>query len=660
MKKLTALALISFVALCTPVLAQDMLTGEATRTEATISVFSQDPSGNQSWVREYDGRNFGSGSIELLNSMGYNGDFQYFLDARDLFIGDEDVLLSLHSQNIFGMDFYTTGLTHRLDRIPAINPFLVGTPAAGGDDFLDLSPDANYELNRRVTSANLRTTPAPNQWYRLVGTFWQETENGTQQVLFRARAATPGVIANRQRASFASPIDRNTQQGLTGFDVKLGSDSVVNYRFVSTRFNDGGVRPTTAPLTDVFPINTFTRFNSQTTSNVVKVRSKLSGNLDFTGVHTSKSRENKTASTVLRTKTNIDATNAALSYRATDSLSFTGRYRMYELDNDTAPVINGSGLPSNAALSKEVKSFILDGVYTGLPKTYLKFGYERRDTNRDLLPVHGEHEEFEHPFVSESSESDILRASVRFYPTNRLSINGSIVQSDTSSPGYVGLPTDSTATSLNATYLINDNFAVYGDYSRLDETNNIVFVPFSQIPAQATTDAEEELRAEAAGQNYNNEYSTLNLGAWYAVNSKLVLDANYGRVKTDASSLWILGLDPNFLPHLSPAFIPYNADSKIWTVGATFSVTPKSRLYGRFMNMDSSGETVLADDWYAGISRWTPVCVKEKRYTIGYAYDLNRSNTFKLDYSLSDWEDEIDPANDGQYNLWRLAWTRDF
>lgn len=661
MRKLTLLALVSFVALCAPVLAQDDITkGEQIRTETTLGVFSQDATGNQTMVRQYDGRNFGSPSIEVLNSMGYKDDFQYFLDARDLIIGDEDVFVSLSSKNLFGMEFYTSALTHRLTRIPAINPFLAGTSAAGGDDILDLSPNQDFELNRRVTSVLLDSTPTSDQRYRLVGGFWQETEDGSRQLLFRARAATPGVIANRTRAGVAIPIDRNTLQGSTGVDVKLGNSSVVNYRFASTSFNDQGSRPSTAPLNTVNPISTFTRFNSQTTSNVVKVRSRLNDKLDFTGVHTSKSRTNETASALTSTKVGINATNAALSFRATDSLSFTGRYRSYNLDNETAPVLDTSGLPTNSALSKSVTAYTLDGVYTGIPKTYMKFGYERRDTDRSILPGDAADEEFEHPMISGDSQSNIYRASLRYYPTNRLSFSGSIEDSNTQNPGYVALPTDATSTKLNATYLITDNFAVYGDYNRLNEKNKLVFVPFADIPAQATDASGEALREEAAGQSYDNDYSTLTLGTWYAISSKLVLDANYGNVNTDASSLWIIGVDPAFLPHLSPSSVPYNAQSKILTIGATFSVTPKSRVYGRFMNMDSQGKTTLADDWYAGFSTWEPVDVKEKRWTVGYAYDLNKNNTVQVDYSLSDWKDKIDPANDGQFNLWRFAWTRDF
>jgi len=706
---LTIAVLALIAAVRAPVLGQvELIKGQDARAEARIGLYVDDADNNQDWVREFDGRTFDLFGIELLNAYGYSGGTQYWLSARDLINKNEDVDFSLGYENRFSLNLSTSSLTHRLDRVPAINPFLnvvsdgsvlfrdnLAPVSIGstGDTFLDLSPSGEFRLDRRVNDFRLNLTPCRARRGRLIGGWWQELEGGSRQQLFRARATTDGVINDRQRGAARLPIDRSTEQGSLGADLQVGKNSVLNYKFANTVFTDNGTRPTDPVLSTVFPLNQMTRFNSETRSNVFKARTRITDRLHFTGVHINKDRENETstipttptsdpyvgAGSPLGAKVDIDSTNLALTFLATDALSLTARWRKFDQDNLVPPVFQKSDptAPQNQALSRDLTSLDLSATYAGISRTFLKLGFERRKTDRRTNPLHPPHDDegFEHPFTRQPTESDIWRLGVRYHPSLGFNVSGNLELWNTDNPGYVGLPTDRTKINLNATYMVRNNLALYGDFFRLDEENKDVFIGFDDIPTLATPPAGpdpvyEEERQLAAGQNFDNEIDVLTLGAWYAVNPKLTLDANLVSSNIDTSSLWIIGVSPGHFsddefvadtPHLLPDFVPYDAENDQWSVGATYMLNAKSRIYGRFLSSDSEGKTVLPQSpspGYPGtLSTWTPIDVAMNRWTLGFAYQMSPKERLLLDFSIVDWEDNIDSDNDGRFSIWRLAWS---
>lgn len=705
------------VALCSPVLCQvDILKGQDERGDLRIGLFTHDADGSQNSVREFDGRTFDVWGIESLDSYGYSGDTQYWLSARDLILQDEDIDFSLAQKNQLSLNLSTSSLIHRFARVPAINPFLDevsggsvtfrdnGAPITvgrNGDTFLDLSPGIDFKMRRRVNSFQLGLTPCPKQRGRLILGWWEELEGGNRQLLFRARADAPlAGILNRQRGGAEIPINRSTKEGSLGTDLQVGKTSALNYRYLNTEFTDSGTRPTDAVLSSITPLKTFTRFSSKTTSNVFKARSRITDRLFFTGVHTERNRANVTAnlpashsltagaptgtvdSSLLGSKVEVNSTNLAVSYLATNTLTLTGRWRKFDQDNQVPPVfsISSSGVvadtPDNQALSREVTSLDLSGTYTGIRKAYVKLGFEHRQTDRRLNPIHpphagGEDEEFEHPFTHQPTKSDIWRLGVRYYPTVKLSLNGNLEKWDTENPGYIGLPTDRTKTNINATYMVRNNFALYGDFVRSDDENKDVSILFADIPTSppAVSDAAyRALRELAAGQGFDNEFTTTDIGAWYAVNPKLTLDVNMGKSSIDTSTLWIMGTSATAAtstagprPNLEPAITPFEADNNQWSLGANYALAPRWRVNGRFTSSNSEGKTLLDPSIFPGtLSTWTPVDVDSNRWTVGFAYDITAKDRLLLNFSVLDWSDNIDASQDGRFNIWRLAWSSSF
>ena len=672
------------VALSAPALGElDMINGSDEDTSSTLSFYAQDPDGDQNWVREYDGRRFGNVfGIEDFFTLGYNGPYQYTFGLRDLTVGNQDVGTDVTFKNQLGLSIVTTGLTHRLPVIPEIDPFLagtaaagtpatpsqIGTRAAGGNEFLNLDPNNSYRIDRRVTDYALRTMPKSGWGPRLVLGIWEEKEQGDAQLLFRSRQAQPGVIAGSQRGSASVPINRFTHEDRLGFDWPIANTAVVNYRYYNTKFQEYAGRPTD-PREDFAPLNSLTRIGTKMHNNVIKARAKITDRLHFTGSQINKSRSNFLATLSSPTRIDINATNAALTYMATDTLTVTGRYRRMDLDNGVGVVLDDDGLPTNQALSRDVRRLDLDASYTGLARTYLSGGFSHSDITRSVNALHATHEEFEHPFTSPSTKAATWRAALRMYPTSQLSLTGNYLNTNADDSGYGGVPNENTQINANATYMLRDNMAVYGDLSKVNQRNSQIRVNTALIPTPSTDAAGAAIRNAAAGQGYTNEFITSTIGAWYALNSKLTVDVTYGHIEMNSAALWIIGTDPAFPPQLLPDYVPFKGNNNQMAYGATYAFRPKWRAFGRFGNSRSSGHDLISAVSVdaAGTQTplpigpvWAPFSVVAQFYTLGFAHDISLKDTLSLNVSVSKWTDQIDAAQDGSYSLWRLAWSHGF
>lgn len=699
MKK--AIFLLAVILISSVAYAQgDLTAAESLQSDMRLGMYTYSSEGTQDWVREFDGRRFDRFGIEEFNAYGFNGPMQYSFDARDLMIGDEDFNFSLASGNVLGVTLGTSKLTHRLFRVPEINPFLaqeydrLGLPAPDpdadggrgtGDSIKDLSPGVVFRMDRRVNDFAVNVTPRGSDGNRFVASWWQELENGTRQHIFRAGTppvGSPLPISRRQRAGAAVPIDRSTNEGALGTDLRLGKTSVLNYRFTDTEYSDSGNRAG-GDLGDLNPLDRLSRSDSKTTNNSFKARSKLSDRLYFTGAHSTKNRKNLTSmfptgydgeGTPLGAQVKVQNTNLGLTLLAMDGLSVTGRWRKFELDNGVPPIFRLSGTPpvpaadaTNMSLSREVTSTEVNASYTGIPKTYLKLGFENRETERLVGSSHPPLDESEYALIRESTETNILRFGARYHPTQSLSFSANFEDWNTDNSGYVATPTDRQKISVNGTYMVKSNLALYGDFISSKDENKEMRVPsipnLTVAPVPALTPEEEEEYAEermhAAGQGYKNDTKATVLGAWYGLTPKLTLDTYWGKTSIDATAALIFGMEGDRLPHLAD-LAPYTADTNQWSLGATYAISPKWRLNGRFLNSSSQGKTLISV-LPGGLGPiWTPVDVGAKRWTVGFSYNISAKERLTFDYSILDWKDKIDTSQSGRFNLCRVAWTGKF
>ncbi|MHB1455934.1 MAG: hypothetical protein ACYC0V_03360 [Armatimonadota bacterium] len=660
----------------------DLLTDQDKKTEIQLGIYTSDSSGNQDFVRQYDGRKFNLWGVDGLSIYGYDRENQYWLEANDLLNGNESLSFNLNGRNTYGLSLSSNAMTHRQGKTPAINPYLApfgmshianGTPT--GDAFLDLSPTDTYRLNRRENDFKLNITPENLGWLRLTIGSWQELENGTQQLLFRSRAATPGVIARSTKASAAVPIDRTTTENKLGADLAIGKNSVVNYEYVDSTFTDNGGRPS-GVLSQVFPLNSMTRINSKTNTNILKANSRLSKQLYFTGVHINRRRANTTATipfdedfvnegAFLGHSVDTETTNLAMTFLASDALSLTGRWKEFRQEDRLPQIFEvGETSPSNLPLGRDITSWELKGSYTGIRKAYLNAGYERRDEK--LIA----HEDLILAFSANRTVNDNWNAGFRLHPSERLSISGNWVNKSSRDNRalFPGVPTDQTKLNFNATYLVRDNLTIYGDFYDSDEKNQEIRVAFND-PAldqilikptdQNVINDIIDKRIQGAGQGYKNKMTTWGAGAWLGLTPKLSANIYAGRVKTSAVALLVLEVNPASYPLMAADFAPFSAKSDQWTAGLDYEVTSKLRTHGRYQNTVSKGQTILSiiPDDPALSQGWQPVNLRENTWTLGADYRVSKTEKVILDFSVSDWKDKIDSNNNGKFNLWNLSWS---
>ena len=71
-----------------------------------MGFYAPEAHGSQDWVRQYDGRSFVPGiGLDSVNSLGYDGDYQYFIKAYDLSLGDQSAYTKLHYKNLYTIDW---------------------------------------------------------------------------------------------------------------------------------------------------------------------------------------------------------------------------------------------------------------------------------------------------------------------------------------------------------------------------------------------------------------------------------------------------------------------------------------------------------------------------------------------------------------------------
>jgi hypothetical protein len=637
MRRIFSLVVVPLVAvslLGSAVFAQaDLKTGEDGQADLHLGIFHNAQRDNQDWVREYDGRLFDIG-IESLDAYGYRGPVAYRLELRDVVLQDESARLDADLRNAVTLSVGTDAMTHRLAKIPVADPFL----GAFGYTFTDFNPGHHAELERRVNDATLKLTPWKGQGIRLLAGWWEEAERGTHQVVYSSRGADVAV-------------DRFTTERTYGTDLSLGRSSALSYRFTGIKFGDE------APPTTVPRLQNLVQPKTDTRVNTFKVRSRITNKLYLTGVQTTRNRDNNTSTgnvlvnTPQKNSTDVNATNVAVSYLATNTLNLTARYRRYSLDADQTPTFADSH-----GESRDESSASLESSYTGISRMFIRGGYERLSVDRRPAPGNLG---LGLPLLNTDSDTSIWRLGFRSYPTSQLSLTGSWEKRDTDNPSFTGSPTGSDNLNLDATYVVADNFAVYGNYCRRNEKNTQIRVPLVDIPTSIG-----DPRELAAGQGFRNNLKTMMFGAWYGLTSKLTLDATYGRNKTDASALLIFGGDPVDIPN--PDFAPYDVTDNIWSAGLNYALNSKWRTYGRYTHSNADGRTVLnvSDGSDPAVvlanGTWTPVSVRQVIYTIGFGCHLTAREELLFEYSRAKWDDGIDDNQSGLFDVVRVSWGHKF
>lgn len=644
--------------LCSTAYAQtDLVNGNDSKTEFILGIYpSQNPSGNQDWVQEYDGRKFDMAvGVEKFEAYGYNGPLAYSLQANDLTLADEDVRFNGMYANTFGIKLSTSALTHRRAPYYGANSWLVGTPGAGLDPYVKIG-DANpsFLIKRRVNQFDIRTTPESTKAIRLVLENWQQTKTGPTQVV--ARFGSPSA-----KRSAVIQTDSVTTSTTLGADAAIGRESAINFRNIESQYEQRAGRGVAGTVTGVKPLDRLTRVDSKTSTQVYKLRTKLGKSTYVTGAQTYSRRTDPNApNPAIAASSTLPAipsgslaanttstTNLAVTTLLGDSTTITAGYKRYDQKGNAYNYER-----SELAVGKNKESVTIDATYTGIKKTYLKAGYESQTTNYKLG------EDPAAPWLNTSNKANIFRAGLRMHPTDKLNIQSNFENWDGNSAVFQGTKKDRTKFDFNTTYMLKDNLAIYGIYNQTKDKNGDIRI--DPVPIVGTA-ADVLTRFAAAGQNYKGDLTSTIIGSWFAVNSQLTLDLSWSNIGTRAQSLWVLAVSGT---DQQDGLVPFNTDNDQWNVGATYQINPVWRVRCAYLDSASRGKATIHPKAGTSVAAfgpdWLPISVHQEAWSLGLSREISKNDSLDIDFSLASFNDKVDPSNSGDFGLWRIGWTRSF
>jgi len=194
--------------------------------------------GNQSPVREYDGKRYNGGEADV--SFNTSGKGLYLdLFANDLYSGDESGFVNM---NVGSME--VTGkvdkLTHRVSYVPTgiimngefyqknnyrLNPTALQPFDPLDTPYYDASDGSGLRFNRTESDVKASFTCPKTGNYRVYGKVWDETEQGH-------------MVAKNSGRIGAAEVNRQTTDLTVGADAAIGKTGAVAYDYTQGTFND--------------------------------------------------------------------------------------------------------------------------------------------------------------------------------------------------------------------------------------------------------------------------------------------------------------------------------------------------------------------------------------------------------------------------------------
>lgn len=629
---------------------------------------------DQSWVREYEGQRDQVWQLGTVNLSGYNGPWDYFLSGFDVLSGNTNLGAQVGLSDTLWFKGLTNTMTWRVPMLPlspTTEPFEVLLPAVLNTPF---------EVERGQHSAELRLTPLGNTDLTFVADVWRQHDKGDLPLPFRTRVGSAD-FPRSIKFETTEPVDQVTTDTGVGANFSLGS-AVISYRQSKTDYtNNVGGPLLPSGINPDEPI-IHSRYDDTTQhSHVLKLSVPLGTKLSLSGNWVARNRVHKLpsqlvgelidefpGSDVFDVTSDLRTKAASLRYSAVSNLLLTASYREFDLDR-SAPVLPLDD-PENQSVNRHEKEGEFGATFTGIKSTSVRASFTTEDVDRVDRTVHpAVHEEWEHPAISENTQTDTFRIGATTYLIPGATLRANWKTSNIDQPGFHGQPSDVDDLTVGATISRTDDMVIYADYRRLDEKNNEIPAPGFLSLADLVNPAEYAERREASsGAQYSNKTDTLILGLYKSVGSKLTFDANFMYDKIDSKAYWILGTGnaPNVggegdTTGLPPELVPYNAKNKIWTAGTSYALTNKLTLRGNILSGKTDGMTTtdslfrLVEPVGDKARDWQPINVNYWRASIGLAYRWAPRQQVLLEFSRNTWNDDIDPQFNGAYTLVTLG-----
>ncbi len=618
---------------------------------AEIEYADLDEDDSSNYVREYDGRNYDVPAPRIgLTEFGEDEDFRF--EVTDLARGDQDIRLRFGNPN-YDVQVSQSGLTHRLGRYnePIDGEGLIEFPGREGGledvEATDLTGGKDdFHLDRTALEVRLaaRCPTLPSVKWML--NFWQEAETGSQQFLFLDRCNA----CHKHQTS--EHIDRTTSVLEGGAEVSFGS-GVVRYMRQSREFENKAPEET-FDFSGVASIGSgpaplFGVPSAETDVDDLRVSGQVNEKVSAALLWRDKTVDNRLSGVDI----DITSGGGGLSWVLSPDLRLGASFMAHS--SDVMDIIHGG-------LSRDWDTSKINARYTGFRGSTLSVGYTNERVDRDPL---GDVET-----VPRDSDSDIWRASLisRLGPKTRLQLRYRTTNTDhgeffdpaappDSFPSrLVGLPSDARMFSGVLTYSLSSRTLLSGLYTDRDDSYDV------SVPALAVAGtSDDERRTSGLQVGHNASSRTRVSAAYYWQDGATRSDVTYGTA------------DFTLSPPLSPVdivFAPidsigtFDYDAAIGVIDASFQATSRVRLFGRYATTETDGEQVaysLGDYWdqdpdFDGVDViFSPFDIEIVDGWIGVGYLVDPRTEVTLSYQRRSWDNAADPAQDGEYSVWRVG-----
>jgi hypothetical protein len=621
--------------------------------------YGLDPDGNQSSVREYDGREYDVVDISEFLLSGLTDDALYHILLRDPISGDADAEVLVDKSYWLSFEAIFSSLTHRFadDRnalvVNGIPTFQNRVPWAPGDpvpvlssDVLDVLSTDRHMMERNVTTIGAGFTPAWMGTLRLTGSFWREDETGHQILAFRSESMS-------RKTLLTVPIDRQTTETEVGFD---GGGGKMAYAYRHGRREYSSAAP--PDLSVYIPVedditDRMVPANNHTDTDEAVARLEVASNAWLTASWTDRQRRNETSGG------HWDVTTASASFamRPSRDLHITARWRDTDQDTNLVSRVPGDG---SHVISRDIKVASLDASYYGIPRTVLRAWAKRRDVDRSDQGI-GVVTEGE---VAASSRTDTWGLGLTHRPmrgaTLKLDWRNERVDDPAFAyiPGVVGednpprpdeqtllpygggMPKEGDDIRARFTFAPTSYYTLYADYNRLKEDRDQV--------------------------NYHSKDKQWLVGGWAALSDRWSVHAEASRMEGDRGENWVIigrtddnGTPedptddiPADLPWPAPEHVIYDYESRVYSGGVTFAASPTVRLFSNLYRTSAEGtlrplgwSEFIAPDVINGVS---PVNLNIRKYSVGVGWDVDPVTTLIVEAGRERWHDFIDSTQSGR------------
>ncbi len=611
---------------------------------ADIDAASLSEKGNQTYVRQYDGRDYKVPDADLsITKYGKSDDFRF--ETTDLSRGNQEIRLRMGNP-LYDLQIHESGLTHRLGRFD--ENANVNIPGSNGTLKLVNDTDltngkTDFQIDRTLVDVRFaaRCPKVPNAKWLL--NYWQDSKTGNQQFLFLDRCTS----CHKMQAD--EPIDQIntiTEEGVQVDFPKASLRYLRGQQEFSNRASDEeyqfngqhGIYNGLAPLFGVA--------NTQTDTNDLRVNGALSQRASAALLWSTKDRNDLLGGGQI----SIRSLGGGINYLVSPALRLQASHYQRDLDvnNDTE-----EGISRNRDTTR------LDLTYSGLPHTLWSAGYQKetvgRQSQREVAP---------------ESDSDIWSSSLRFQPISRLNLllryqttktdDEDILGLDTlsTSSRLVGLPNDGKQLSAVLGYTLAPDTVLTGMYTDLRNLFDVV------APGVNRQD-EIKTRTDGVQITHSRKRGQISVG-YYRQTGDNGGDVTYGS-GTFTLAPPLIATSTDFPPIDSTAAFHYQAT--ILTADSSWWLTNRVRLFGRCDRTRTNGQQNLFDlgdyiddnpDLNGVAVVLNPFNTTVSNWWLGVGYVLDKDTEVTLSRQRADWTDTSDPTQDGNYGIWRVGVRKKF